>query len=308
VTVYYNEIDTFAAAWLRNLMSAGLIPQGEVDERSILDVRPDDLRGFRQAHFFAGIAGWSRALYLAGWPEDKEVWTGSCPCQPLSCAGQQKGHADERHLWPAFHRLISECKPSIIFGEQVAGALGREWLAGIRADLENSGYACGASDLCAASVGAPHIRQRLYWFAVGNSERAGLEGHAGHGDDRDKPGRVNEGADRPAPEASLFRGSLADADEGERGWWAEYGERFAYGEDEGRTKDNCEPSWRCQNGFWEDAEWRIGADGKSRRVKPEVCLLASRIPARMGRLRGFGNAIVPQVGAEFIKAVMECQS
>ena len=168
---YYNENDRFAAAWLRELVADGVIADGKVDERSILDVRPDDLRGFTQCHFFAGIGGWSYALRLAGWPDDREVYTGSCPCQPFSVAGKQAGTADkERHLWPTFHALIAECRPPVVFGEQVASKLGREWLAGVRADLEGLGYAVGAADLCAAGVGAPHIRQRLWWVA--DSHRA----------------------------------------------------------------------------------------------------------------------------------------
>lgn len=79
---YYNEIDPFAAQWLRNLIAAGHLPAGDVDERSIVDVRPDDLKGYVQCHFFAGIGGWPLALRMAGWPDDREVWTGSCPCQP----------------------------------------------------------------------------------------------------------------------------------------------------------------------------------------------------------------------------------
>jgi DNA (cytosine-5)-methyltransferase 1 len=162
---YYNEIDPYAAQWLRNLIAAGHIAPGDVDERSIVDVPADDLRGYTQAHFFAGIGGWSAALRLAGWDDDEPVWTGSCPCQPLSVAGQRKGHVDERHLWPAFHRLIAECRPATVFGEQVAGKDGREWLAAVRADLEADGYACGAADLCAAAVAAPQNRPRLYWVA-----------------------------------------------------------------------------------------------------------------------------------------------
>ncbi|KKK66801.1 hypothetical protein LCGC14_2960470, partial [marine sediment metagenome] len=77
------------------------------------------------------------------------------------------GHADERHLWPAFYDLIAECRPPVVLGEQVASKDGREWLAGVRADLEALGYAVGAADLCAACVGAPHIRQRLWWVANG---------------------------------------------------------------------------------------------------------------------------------------------
>lgn len=172
---YYNEIDPYAAQWLRNLIARGLIAPGEVDERSIRDVAPSDLAGFTQCHFFAGVGGWSYALRLAGWPDETPVWTGSCPCQPLSVAGQRKGHADERHLWPAFYSLIAKCAPPIVFGEQVASKDGREWLAGIRADLEAVGYACGAADLCAAGVRAPQLRQRIYWMAdsqVGRSRPA----------------------------------------------------------------------------------------------------------------------------------------
>ncbi len=118
---YYNEIDPNAAQWLRNLIAAGHIAPGEVDERSIEDVAPDDLRGFTQCHFFAGIGVWSYALRLAGWPDNKPVWTGSCPCQPFSSAGKGAGFDDERHLWPALFHLISERRPELVFGEQVAG-------------------------------------------------------------------------------------------------------------------------------------------------------------------------------------------
>ncbi len=126
MVAYYNENDPFAAAWLRELVKAGHIAPGDVDERSVMEVQPDDLEGYAQCHFFAGIGGWSHALRLAGWPDDRPVWTGSCPCQPLSSAGQQKGHADERHLWPAFQSLIAERRPATVFGEQVASKDGRE--------------------------------------------------------------------------------------------------------------------------------------------------------------------------------------
>lgn len=170
MAAYYNEFDPFAAAWLRELIARGHIAPGVVDDRSILEVRPDDLRGFTQAHFFAGIGGWSLALRLAGWSDDRPVWTASCPCQPLSSAGQRKGHADERHLWPALYSLIAECRPATVFGEQVASPDGLEWGAGIRADLEDGRYACGLADLSVAGVGAPHIRQRLAWMAYTKSD------------------------------------------------------------------------------------------------------------------------------------------
>ena len=166
---YYNEFDPKTAAWLRELIAQKLIPAGDVDTRSIVDVCPDDLRAYTQCHFFAGIGGWSFALQLAGWPADCPVWTGSCPCQPFSTAGKQLGDKDERHLWPVFFNLIKECRPEYVFGEQVASAIGKGWLDGISTDLGEEGYACGSAVLGAHSVGSPHIRQRLYWVAHSTS-------------------------------------------------------------------------------------------------------------------------------------------
>jgi DNA (cytosine-5)-methyltransferase 1 len=283
MSVWYNEIDTFAAAWLRELIADGLIADGEVDERSILDVRPDDLRGFTQCHFFAGIGGWSRALRLAGWPDDRPVWTGSCPCQPLSVAGQRKGHADSRHLWPAFHDLIAVCQPATVFGEQVASKLGREWLAGVRADLESSGYACGGADLCAAGVGAPHIRQRLWWVA-------------------DASGRRREQCDEghrsvPKPHPDIIDSGMADAiNTGSQG-------RLPGRSDQER-QDFDGHAGRGSADFW-DGEYIPCADGKARRIEPGIFPLAHGVSNRVGTLRGAGNAIVPQVAGEFVKAFME---
>lgn len=187
---YYNEIDPFAAAWLRNLISAGLIAPGDVDERSIVDVKPDDLRGYCQCHFFSGIGLWSLAFRLAGIPDYYPVWSGSAPCQPYSTAGKRKGNADARNLWPEMFRLINACQPRLVFGEQVASSeiigkrgaakksrcgdtskAGPVWLDGIFDDLERSRYACGATVVGAFSVSAPHIRQRLYWVADSGGER-----------------------------------------------------------------------------------------------------------------------------------------
>ena len=293
---YYNEIDPYAAQWLRNLISAGHIPDGHVDERSIVNVRPADLAGFTQCHFFAGIAGWPLALSLAGWPADKPVWTGSCPCQPLSSAGKQKGHADERHLWPAFYELIAECGPATVFGEQVASNDGREWLAGVRADLEDMGYAVGAADLCAASAGAPHIRQRLFWVADSESNRRGEGQQVGGWRDAGVQARRSNGC-----AVSGAVGGLGNADQpGLEGFAGDGG-------------NGGQPGWLDpqQDGpavstgganFWGDFDVVHHRDGKTRRVEPGVCPLAHGVPDRVGKLRAYGNAIVPQVAAKFVQA------
>ena len=178
-SAYYNEIDPYAAQWLRNLIGAGHIAPGDVDERSIEDVKPDDLRNYAQCHFFAGIGVWSYALRNAGWPDDKPVWTGSCPCQPFSTAGKGDGFDDERHLWPHFHWLISECRPEHVFGEQVASGNANAWFDLVQADVEAMGYAFGLVPFPSAGVGAPHIRDRAYWVANANGERWNRSGNRG---------------------------------------------------------------------------------------------------------------------------------
>ncbi|WMR34744.1 DNA cytosine methyltransferase [Metapseudomonas otitidis] len=173
MAAYYNEHDAYAAQWLRNLIAAGHIAPGDVDERSIEDVHPDDLKPYTQCHFFAGIGVWSLALRRAGWPDDRPVWTGSCPCQPFSAAGQGAGFDDPRHLWPSFDWLIQERRPPVIFGEQVASKDAEPWLDLVQADVEALGYAFGAIPFPSAGIGAPHIRDRLYWVA--NSDSAGRQ-------------------------------------------------------------------------------------------------------------------------------------
>jgi DNA (cytosine-5)-methyltransferase 1 len=195
----YNEIDNYAADWLEALISRGLIADGDVARCSIVDLRPSDLAGYNQVHLFAGIGVWSYGLRRAGIPDSANVWTGSCPCQPFSAAGKGGGFADERHLWPAFHHLISQCKPDIVLGEQVASKDGLAWLDLVLADMENENYAIGPHDSCSAGFGAPHIRQRLRFaaFRMAYSTEPGWESRrriAATSDGRDaswlEPGRL----------------------------------------------------------------------------------------------------------------------
>lgn len=177
--IYVNEIDPYCAQWLQNLMDAGVLPAGHIDTRSIEDVTPNDLAGYTQCHFFAGLGGWIYALDLAGWPRDRPVWTGSCPCQPFSAAGKGAGFEDERHLWPAWQHLIAQRKPATVFGEQVASKAVDDWIDLVHADMEGLGYAFGSVPFPSAGVGAPHIRDRNYWLAHASGKGSLSGAHAG---------------------------------------------------------------------------------------------------------------------------------
>jgi len=286
---YYNEWDSFAAEWLIELVKEGLIPPGQVDQRSIADVEPSDLKGFTQCHFFAGIGGWSRALQLAGWSSDRPVWTGSPPCQPFSTAGLQKGLEDERHLWPFFYNLISKLKPPTIFMEQVTAAIQEGWLDEIQTDLETQNYALGSIVLPASSVGAFHQRTRLWIVADSNSQR--WSGISGSGKERAskhlKTSSLAYG-DHSGQQSSLRRGSSSELPKTRN--------------DIGRSGET-----NSEHGVtWESARQIICRDNRIRFVpsESEIQPLANGIPNRVGVLRGAGNAIVPQAAAEIIKAYL----
>ncbi|MGV0879456.1 DNA cytosine methyltransferase [Martelella sp. FLE1502] len=278
MTAYYNEIDPYAAQWLRNLIDENLIAPGDVDERSIVDVKADDLKGYAQCHFFAGIGGWSLALRKAGWEDERPVWTGSCPCQPFSAAGKQEGFEDPRHLWPQLKRLIEKRLPSVFFGEQVASAT--EWLAIVRRDLEEVGYAMGAIPVEAASAGADHLRDRFWIVADYDIECPCKE--------REQRSGEFCGSSCVAEDHVFVLSDL----QGERG---------------NRGEDTPEPS------RWNGLEVvRFGSrkylefpDGKWRHVPSSgVRWMGTGIPARVGKLRAFGNAIDWRPASEIIKAHM----
>ena len=313
---YYNENNTFACDWLSNLMDTGAIMAGEIDERDIREVQPEDLEGFERVHLFAGIGGWDRALELADWGA-RQVWTGSVPCQPYSVAGKRSGASDPRHLWPELFRLVRQCRPDVVFGEQVTGAIAHGWLDDLSADLESEGYAVGATVLGAHCVGAPHLRQRLWWVAHTERGRRRARGAAA-------------GPSAPTPYAANADGGVADSDGGDAspegiqrgreyrlepqdgGTAGGMGDAGSTGRERRIFQEGAEgegPPARPASA-WGSAQLIQCRDGKWRAAPdPEsgVLPLAHGVPCRVGRLRAYGNAIVPDLGAEFVRAYMECR-
>jgi len=300
VSVYYNDNEPFVCAWLKNLIAAKLLPAGDVDERPIEAVSADDVRGYTQAHFFAGIGGWPYALQLAGWG-DRPIWTGSCPCQPFSAAGKRAKQSDERHLWPHWYRLIREQSPPTIFGEQVDDAVAAGWIDDAFSDLESSAYACAAAILPACGVSAPHERQRIYFVAdhIGGQQRDALSrreprhqamaGVVANDPSTTATGRNQDGRRLCWTEEVEGTRTPADCDEARRAG-RQVEPRIRATE---ITLNRCAfvEAWQSWNGGF-------GGFGRVDDGIPQG--VAKRI------VGGFGNAIVPQVAAAFVSAYMEC--
>lgn len=295
MTAYYNEIDPYAAQWLRNLIKDNLIAPGDVDERDIRDVKPSELKNYTQCHFFAGIGGWPQALRIAEWPDDQPVWTGSCPCQPFSTAGTGKGFTDERHLWPALHWLIQERRPSILFGEQVANGPAKHWIDLVSTDLEGVDYAFGASSLPACSVGAPHKRQRTYFMA--NDNKSGRK--------RWRVGRNM--SDQWLAWESRVGGERGDSSMARPQRGTTKRQRCEMDGSEKENGQKAQEQW-----IWDYAwngsvvMWIKCRDGKIRPIEPGTWPLVDGFPERMDQIRAYGNAIAPPLAAKFIEASIEC--
>ncbi|ALN93826.1 DNA cytosine methyltransferase [Lysobacter gummosus] len=338
---YYNEIDPYLCDWLRNLIAAGLIPPGDVDDRDIRSVCADDLRGYGQCHFFAGVGGFAYACRLAGWPNDEEIWTGGFPCQPFSVAGRQRAQADDRHLWPELRRLIASARPAVFLGENVSGLIPLG-LDGVLADLETEGYASRAIVVPACAVNAPHRRDRVWIVGKHLADTADAQrrsqstgGNVGDRPDADR-------AETHRRSAELGEAGLADRD-GERSGEARRlcgrATQWSAGSGEGGVEHTARErrrEGRSQSAVWErgnapapgagglgDADdagsqgriehwqrtgqwdaWTTSRTLAGRRV-PEsgIRLLADGVSARIPKLRAAGNAIVPQVAAEILRAL-----
>jgi len=252
-----------------------------------------------------------KTLDATKWRGTIDLVTGGFPCQPFSCAGKQKGAADDRYLWPEMLRVIAECQPRWVLGENVPGIIGME-LDGCIVDLEGIGYEVGPTIIPACSVGAPHIRSRVWIMAHSKIKRGG----GNPGGIGSESGEFQARQDQVQPRRSLecSRQDVADAaiisereqtDETDalatcgrtRNESSDGGNvSNATGQQDGRLfergiqADTCDDS----NGRSEAAAWPI---------EPDVGRVANGVPYRLDRLRLLGNAIVPQVAAEIFRAM-----
>jgi len=356
---YYNEFDKKKCAALKTLIEDGHISKGDIDDRPIKEVMPDDVRNYERCHFFAGIGLWDYALDLARWEKGRRVWTGSCPCQPFSIAGRQKGKKDDRHLWPEWFRLIEECQPSVIFGEQVKDAITKGWLDDVYQGLEENNYAVGSIVMPASAIGAPHRRERL-WFVGYRDEVRELQQERSVQDQRERvsdassvgdSGRITErhkktgiSRERKHSNAQAFgtktRNGFTDTslvgNTKHNGYFAsevpeskkqaiqhDTQRKDSTGKFEGASEsgnvaypDSSRPQryrgfeqeqiqerWeREERHTWSSGVWINCPDEKQRLVEPRIPLLVNGYPERVGVIHSAGDAIVPQLAAEFIKA------
>jgi len=251
---------------------------------------------------FSGIGGWEIGLNACGWklqwqceinpfcqrvlkarfgvpvyddintiighnPKPVVALIGSPPCQPFSIAGERCGVADERHLYPAFIKLVGYLRPSWVLMEQVAAILsldGGRAFGGYLSGLAALGYHLLWHCISASAVGAPHRRDRVWIVAYTDCPR-GLQPVGSIGSERQRPlhGR------QAAPMGNTDSAGL-------EGLW---------------RPPECAGEWTA----WAAGEISLGRDGKRRIINPTVPLLAHGVSHRMERLGSTGNAVVPQI-------------
>jgi DNA (cytosine-5)-methyltransferase 1 len=215
--------------------------------------------------------------------EPVDLIAGGYPCQPFSIAGNRQGEKDERHLWPYFLRAISELRPRYAFLENVRGhlSMGFDRVLG---DLAEIGYDAEWQVVSAASVGAPHRRDRIICMAYPQSDWQ-RRGHSKN------TGTISE---RVAVQTTLRGSGCVVSDD----------ECIGYGE-YGIATDIATTSriWRNDRNR---TEGYVGWEWWS--VEPDVGRVAHGVPSRVDRLRGLGNAVVPQVAEYVGRLIMEAHN
>jgi DNA (cytosine-5)-methyltransferase 1 len=216
---------------------------------------------------------------------------GGFPCQPVSVAGKRLAQDDPRWLWPEFARVIRALRPRLVLVENVPGLLVRG-LGDVLGDLAALGYDAEWECISAADVGAPHLRNRVW---IIGTEQSGALADASSGR------RVaTEQALRTTRRDASGHGGADVADADSRGCEVGgFAESAGIAGAHGRESHGCgEVREQRDAPFRADAWWR---------TEPDVGRVAHGVPARVDRLRGLGNAVVPQVAEWIGRRLMEAR-
>ena len=287
--------------------------------------------GLSSPVMFCDIEPWSRKILAQHWPDvpiaedvkelandarrlvpDCDILTAGYPCQPFSVAGKQKGTADDRHIWPYIRAIIAQKRPTWCVFENVYGhvALG---LDQVLADLEAEGYTTRPFVIPACSVGAPHRRDRV-WI-VGHTEDNGCDrgaetvGREGiQGEQNQSQLEIWSKLSRPSEDVadtkSIRVQGLRPSGEQESHTHVRQEVSVCNSQDVANTI-----SQRTQSGSAgrQDAknvgESSRGTEQWNWNIEPDVGRVANGIPKRVDRIKGLGNAIVPQIAQQIGTAI-----
>jgi len=219
-----------------------------------------------------------------------DIITGGYPCQPFSVAGSQLGEKDKRHLWPDMFRIIKECKPTWVIGENVGGHI-KLGLDTVLQDLESEGYSVRAFSISASSIGANHQRERVWVIAHSNVENTRQHGgrikptwnteSIGPRTSEETQWSTNTDKINGSSERATSMGESSDTDS----------QRLqGLGSEQQLRKDETErpTSWER---WWE--------------FEPNVGRVANGVPQRVDRLKGLGNSLVPAIPYAIGHAILE---
>ena len=285
--------------------------------------------GLSSPVLFCDIEPWSRKILAKHWPDvpiatdvkelandpdglvpDCDIITAGYPCQPFSLAGERRGTEDDRHIWPYILSIVKGKRPAWCVFENVYGHVSMG-LDEVLSDLEGEGYAARPFIVPACAADAPHRRDRVWIIArnVGDTISSRQSGNHGRRSKQEPANRCKDVADttrlhsngsgehtqqgqRQEPQLGDSRGTDDVAYSNSAGL---QGRQNARDTSQGRAQRNKQSARRSER-----------PDGQNWLPEPAVGRVANGIPRRVDRLKGLGNAIVPQIAMQIgltIKAV-----
>ena len=307
----YKHLDLFSGI---GGFSLGLEATGEFETVAFCDYEPFCQKVLRkhweEVPIYGDIKELTYEKLRADGIDQIDIITGGYPCQPFSVAGNKKGEQDPRHLWPEYFRLVKECRPTWVIGENVGGHI-KLGLDTVLKDLESEGYSTRTFSISAASIGANHKRERVWIVANSNKGRCSSFLDKGSSNQKNKRGENN----------SEQSSSIKDV--------ANSNDRLSNGKNEevrtGRnTFNNGSSDLGNSDNKRQQEQWNPESIPKTIKreterpstersswweVEPNVGRVVNGIPKRVDRLKSLGNSLIPQIpyyiGQSIIKSGRE---